>query len=45
MKTTCPKEDSKSSSWIKLPGKEGMAMVNTFITKKNIDKELCKEAI
>jgi len=45
MKTTLPKENSNSSSWIKLPGKEGLSMVNTFITNKNIDKELCKEAI
>ena len=30
---------------IKLPGKEGMSVENQFSVTKNIDIELCKEAI
>jgi len=36
---------SNSPNWVKLTEKEGMSVENQFSIMKNIDIELCKEAI
>ena len=38
-------QQSNSPNWIQLPDKEGMSVENQFSVTKNIDIELCKEAI
>ena len=38
-------EQSNSPNWVKLNEKEGMSVEHQFSITKNIDIELCKEAI